>query len=126
MATLIGGLAGLTLYVITTFINRVLGMDDETVTASDAQRTLQMQQQIDKPARSIADYRAERKKKKQRKDLRGIYHMPTSPTSPSSYASLSELSAGTGDGFEAAWMAANVGSGVSQTILEEDSSSAFG
>jgi hypothetical protein len=118
----IGALTGLFLFATSTIINRLLGIDEE----SDRLKVEQKKRQ--QSTRSVAEYRAERRRKKHTKLASPADHPHSiSPRNGSSFGSLSGLSE-TNDNFGAAWAAAR-GQPLQlaeQTILEEeDSSSPF-
>ena len=118
MAVLVGAVAGLFLFATTTFISYILGIDETT-----DRNTKEMQAQ--RPTRSVAEYRAERKRKRHAKEPRRTDQLPISPASGDGFGGLSGLNVG-GDSFESAWVAAR-GQPLQlseQTILEEEDSSA--
>jgi hypothetical protein len=118
VAVLVGALAGLFLFATTTFINHILGID-ETTDRNTKER------QAQRPTRSVAEYRAERKRKRHAKEPRHTDQLPISPASGDGFGGLSGLNVG-GDSFESAWVAAR-GQPLQlseQTILEEEDSSA--
>ena len=103
---------------MTTFTDHLLGIDETSAGSSE-------EKQAQRPSRSVAEYRAERRKKKHTKESRRTDQLPISPGRGDSFGGLSGLSTG-GESFENAWVAAR-GQPLQlseQTILEEEDTSA--